>query len=149
PGPIYMGRGKIDQHGYDNPCSEIHTVVVRLNRCWIAPKADDAVALILNSSVCGGLCKGCRAFLPWRPGIPDYSDYEEVFRQMAIDLREAWNRAVAEAMESEEYETELVVITSENNYLGTTIREAKQEFVAKPSRKLKVGSNTRHPDKEA
>jgi len=125
-----MGRGKIDQHGYDNLCRVIQALEVRLD--WFAnvPMMSDDVAWMLSSSVCRGLCNGCRAFLPWRPGIPDYSDYEEVFRRMAIDLCEAWNRAVAEAMESKGYEAKPVIIPSEN-YLNIA-------SVEKPSRKLKI-----------
>lgn len=61
-----------------------------------------------------GRCSGCRAFLPRRPGVPDYSDFEAAFMQLAHDIFRQWNKAVMEAKKHREYEGELVTATSEN-----------------------------------
>lgn len=42
-------------------------------------------------------CDSCRAYLPWRPGVPDYSNVEAVFMQIAHDIVESWNQSVMEA----------------------------------------------------
>ncbi|HOL44672.1 MAG TPA: hypothetical protein PLN56_08570 [Methanoregulaceae archaeon] len=125
---ILSQRSDAEIYGYHvSICKEIENMSIKFDHYIDKPLELDVVSL---QSICG-MCRNlCQAYLPWRPGVPDYSDYEEVFRQMAIDLCEAWNRAVAEAMESEEYKPEPVIISSEN-YLNIA-------SVVKPSRKLKI-----------
>jgi len=91
----------------------------------------------LHSPVCSSRCSRCRAYLPWRPGLPNYDDFEEVFRQVAADLCEAWNQAVAEAMTSEEFESKQIIITPDNYLLAALKKEGlPTKFI--PIRKLKI-----------
>jgi len=86
--------------------------------------------------VCTHECDSCRAYLPWRPGVPDYSDFEQVFHQVAHDLCTAWNEAVQKAMDSIEFELNRVTIESvrvSDNWLA--LKEVEQ---GRPSRKLKI-----------
>jgi len=138
PDKIYFGRTESAAKAGHDYCRTIMTMDVKINKWIDEPGVDDNNIKNFDcNSLCGGGCEGCRAFLPWRPGVPDYSDYEVVFRQIARDLCETWNKAVAEAMESAEYEAEPVIITSDN-CLSTTMKGVRQNLAEKPSRKLKI-----------
>lgn len=101
-------------------CSSIDTIsfIININAyaAYLTFKDDSDRLLIgkLKPERCYKPCESCRAYLPWRPGVPDYSDFEAVFMQMAYDLCKEWDQEVMEAREYHEYEGELVTITSEN-----------------------------------
>lgn len=134
PGPILLSnKFSAEKPGGGGICKELHRIIVRIDE--FVDKAEKVhIRASLSTSICTYTCETCRAYLPWRPGSPpDYSDYEEVFKQVATDLCEAWNRAVAEAAASGELEKDIVVITSENIAQKEVIQAEKKTL-----RKIKV-----------
>ncbi|MEM4169838.1 MAG: hypothetical protein QXY99_07115 [Thermoproteota archaeon] len=92
---------------------------------------------LLDPDICYYTCQCCRAYLEWRPGRADYSNFEAVFRQVAEDLCEAWKRAVDEAAASEEIDSAEVVITS-GQLPNVNVRGETAEKTRKMTRKVKV-----------
>lgn len=133
PDPIYFSEKQERKKG-DNYCKSINEIAIDIDK-YINEPHYVHIKKSLHSTNCGYGCSKCTAYLEWRPGKPDYSDYEAVFQQVAQDLCEAWNQAVAEAEESEEYEGEEVIISSDN----ISIRKTDEAIAEKKiSRKLKV-----------
>lgn len=85
----------------------------RIKSCRME-KTDRLLVYELKMSLCDKRCENCKPFLPWRPGIPDYSDFEAVFAQAAYDICEEWSKAVIKAKRYEGYEGKFVTITSKN-----------------------------------
>jgi len=140
PDEIYLGRDRYDMHKKDGDCcKKITAIRYRIDRYIDEPVRWHIVNSLSygEARFCTGSCDSCQAYLPWRPGLPDYSDFEEVFRQVAQDLAEAWNQAVAEAMTSEEFESEQIIITS-NNYLLAALKKEGLPTKFIPIRKLKI-----------
>ena len=145
PDEIYFGRETSFGRGADihkkdgDCCKKITAIRYRIDRYIDEPVRWHIVNSLSygEARFCISSCDGCKAYLPWRPGLPDYSDYEEVFRQVAQDLAEAWNQAVAEAMTSEEFESEQIIITPDNYLLAALKKEGlPTKFI--PIRKLKI-----------
>ena len=88
---------------------------------------------------CGGydICQGCKMCLPWRPGAhPDYSDFEQVFQQIANDIRAMYENAVTEALASEEIAQYDVVIFDSSQEI--VLSQKSQDIKSKPQRKVRV-----------
>lgn len=144
PGPISLGIGV--EHPKKKVCKEVNKISFSIID-HITPNVPLLTRRVLGvrcsswsceecSSRRSGLCSAgvCQAVLPWRPGQPDYSDFEEVFRQLAEDLTAAWKAALEEAMASPAWEWDEVVIA------GGEPVVLPQEIVQKKGvmRKLKV-----------
>ena len=139
PEKIYLGNKiEIEKRNSSRACKEITCIYLEI-KTHIDEELTLSTKSSLSTNLCSYNCDDCRAYLPWRPGLPNYSDFEQVFRQVAEDLCEAWNQAVAEAMTSEEFENNLVIISSDkNNLFATKKEEEEKEGIIRPSRKLKI-----------
>jgi len=135
PSTIILGKGGEVEERQGDFCREIKTIAVEFDDYITKPfqmNTVDSLGVERIHSRCLLKNKLCRAYLPWRPGTPDYSDYEEVFKQVAIDLCETWHKAVAEAAFSPEYEKCRVVITSDNlAHLEIAKRDSSKQTVRK------------------
>lgn len=125
---FYSKESKTEKSG-TSCCRRNESISVDIDRY-----IDQQGVLFDKLPICGSDCNGCRGYLDWRPGKPDYSDFEAVFQQIAEDLLQAWQQAINEAMDSEEYESHEVIITSET----LTRREVEKELANRPTRKLVV-----------
>jgi len=130
PGTIYCGSDtELEKDGSSDYCYETYTIDITINTYISKPLMINNILIIHDQHKCNGKCDNCRIFLPWRPN-QDYSDFEEVFYEMAYDMCEAWNKAVAEAMKSEVFEEKSVIISSSDFY------DKKSEPI--PTRKIIV-----------
>jgi len=94
------------------------------------------VKMIANCG-CYGKCHDCKICLPWRPGAhPDYSDFEQVFQQIANDIRVMYETAVAEALASEEIAQYDVVVFDSSQEI--VLSQKSQDIKSKPQRKVRV-----------
>lgn len=132
PGAIHLGMEGAARTGEDS-CSLVERIKISLDMFIEKPKTLHP-KFILDPDICSSACNTCRAFLEWRPGKADYSDFEAVFRQVAEDLVAAWREAVKEAAASEEINTPEVVITSEG--MMPIVEETIEK--TRVSRKVKV-----------
>jgi len=91
---------------------------------------------VFNLFGCSG-CSDCKVYLPWRPGAsPNYSDFEQIFQQIANDIKEMYENAVAEALASEEIaQYDVVLINTSHETLSLNLQE---ETRSRPQRKLKI-----------
>jgi len=135
PGRIYLCRGKEELKCGDNVCTLITTLQFEID-CYITQPAQTSnIKAFLNNRACGSTCTNCRAFLEWRPGAkPDYSDFVAVFELASQDMMEAWQKAVADAMNSGEND-EVDIVFASDSYKQVRVEE---ELKTKPTRKLKV-----------
>jgi len=134
PGKIFLATNN-ELKVSDAFCKSIDKITININTYFSTPCAMH-IRACLSCSVCGYTCQGCCAFLDWRPGAkPDYSDYVAVFEQVGRDMMEAWQKAVADAMNSGEND-KVDIVFSSDSYKQVRVEE---ELKTKPTRKLKVG----------
>lgn len=109
PGEMYAGKDAMRRGA---GCQTTRKIKIDINTFISSPDLLLGNTELFMGCSCAG--SGCKLYLEWRPGKPDYSDFEAVFHQIAADLIEAWNKALEEAMASEEYEGEEVVVTPDS-----------------------------------
>ena len=128
---IFGGKGGAVEKNGGIACIYADHLILDVN-CYGSLK----IAVFNLFGCCG--CSNCQVYLPWRPGAhPDYSDFEQVFQQIANDIRAMYENAVAEALASEEIaQYDVVVFDSSQE---TILSQKFQEDVrTKPQRKLRV-----------
>ncbi len=132
PGQIYLGNKPDCEQEGGGYCKQIRSLFISINSYVDRPNKLH-IRSSLHAKVCASTCSGCKAFLPWRPGVPDYSDYITVFNQVAKDLLEAWEKAVQEAQASEEGEEIEAIYTPETLFSAQKLY-SEQKIV----RKIKI-----------
>lgn len=131
PDKIYFGKTDINPDGeIDDPssnylykgCKSVDTISFNIAHSYTSSKYYREQALksktkyyyvgSLIGSSCHGRCRSCSAYLPWRPGVPDYSDFEATFTKIIHVICEEWNNAVEEAKKRKQDEKGSEAITS-------------------------------------
>lgn len=137
PEPIVLGRSPALEKREVGECRSVSALSYHIDQMIDSDvQPQSCIRLALSWEACWSRCSECRAYLPWRPGKPDYSDFEEVFFQVAMDMAEAWEKAVAEAEDSEELDAETVVLSSDDFKIMR--RKEVTELAQAPSRKLRI-----------
>jgi len=135
PGTIYL-TGKRERRSGGKYCKKTNRLFYKIDT-YCSESFSCHIKYALDEEVCGYSCSDCYAFLEWRPGAkPDYSDFAAVFEQVAVDMMEAWQKAVAEAYGSGEND-EVDIVFSSDTYIHIQKQE-KEVVEQRPSRKLKV-----------
>jgi len=93
---IFLGnRPNMDERRiYQVKCNSVKEINIDINRLITKPVKINLFSL---RSICREECDNCKAYIPWKPGKPDFRDFEEVFYTIATDLCAAWNKAVEES----------------------------------------------------
>lgn len=118
--PIYLGGADIEASGY---CRLIETIYLDIDTYVTYPRALH-LRESLHSVICPSICNYCSAYLEINPAN-DYSGYEKILKEMAIDLCKTWNQAIEEVIKLKEYESEETIITSDDSIFKQKVKKEK------------------------
>jgi hypothetical protein len=136
PGPIFFNttdRDVIPYNSFISCCRKITCLDVDLGFSVNRPGEIHHTKVLRPG--CQWTHDSCRAFLVWQPGQNAYDDYIKVFQQLAQDLVESWNRAVAEAAASQAGEIYTTTVFSDTYLLE---KQQEQTTKIKSLRKINV-----------